>query len=91
MGNSRLRQLEGVWTGGGDHYTAVNQRRQKTIITTDALFRKRVHEVLREKRQECPDLSAAFVCVLREHRDFWSEARLEVLNTPQRAPSAAPT
>ena len=29
--------------------------------------------------------------VLTEYGDFWSEARLEVLNTPHRAPAAAPT
>ena len=52
-GYSRSRQTEGVWTGGGiDHNIAVNQRRQNPdmlfIVTADALFRKRVHEVLRE-------------------------------------------
>ena len=84
MGYSRSRQIEGVWTGGGiDCDTAVNQRRQKTpgmffIVTADALFRKRVHEVLRERRHQCPNLLAAFVYVLRDHRDFWSEVRLEV-------------
>ena len=94
---SRSREIEGVWKGEGiDYYTAVNQRRQKTpgmlfIVTADALFRKRVHKVLRERRHECPNLLAAFVYVLREHRDSWSEARLEVLSTPQRTSAAAPT
>ena len=56
MGYSRSRQIEGVWTGGGiDFHTAANQRRQNTpgmlfIVTADALFRKRVHEVLRVRR-----------------------------------------
>ena len=62
-----------------------------SLSPADALFRKRVHEVLRERRQECPNFSAAFVYILREHRDSWSEARLEVLSTPQRTSVAAPT
>ena len=48
-------------------------------------------KVLRERRQKYPNLSAAYVHVPREHRDYWREARLEVLSTPQRTPAAAPT
>ena len=90
IGFSFSRQLKGAWTGGGiDYNIAVNQRRLKTqAFTADALIRKRVHELLMERRQECTNLSAAIVCVLREHTDFWNEARLEFLNTPPSAPAA---
>ena len=79
MGHSHSRQIEGAWTGGGiDHCTTVNERPEKPQ-PCHALFRKWV--------QICrlPSFMSS------ENTNIWSEARLEDLNTAQRAPPAAPT
>ena len=95
MGYSRLGQIEGVWTGSCiDCCLAVHQRRQNT---TSMLFNFHCEMHSSAKwatrwrgDRSVPIFRLTSFHVLMEQRDFWSEALLEILSTPQRA-SATPT
>ena len=78
-------------TGGAlDYLLETEQRRRDTpgvafIILADRKFRRRVFKLCKEQPERFPSFFSGLRNALREYRDIWQEARMEVYQFPSLA------